>query len=76
MTLFAFPSTYNQFVALNLEIKTAATAVLLLNSLEEDIVVKVCNGICSFAEKGTACSEEPKTNASVLILYNQCFDML
>uniref|UniRef100_H3CRS9 Armadillo repeat containing 3 n=1 Tax=Tetraodon nigroviridis TaxID=99883 RepID=H3CRS9_TETNG len=40
------------FVALNLEIKSPATAVLLLNSSEEDIVVKVCNGIYSFAEKG------------------------
>lgn len=60
MTLFAFFSSYNQFVALNIEIKTPATAVLLLNSSEDDIVVKACNGIRTFAEKGTACSKKTK----------------
>lgn len=58
MTLFAFFSSCNQFVALNIEIKTPATAVLLLNSSEEDIVVKACNGIRTFAEKGTACNKK------------------
>lgn len=60
MTLFAFFSSYNQFVALNIEIKTPATAVLLLKSSEEDIVVKACNGIRTFAEKGTTCSKKKK----------------
>lgn len=54
MTTFAFFSCYAQFSPLLIETKTAATAVLLLNSLEEDVLVKACNGICTFAEKGTA----------------------
>lgn len=54
MTTRAFLSCYAQFSPLLIETKTAATAVLLLNSLEEDILVKACHGICTFAEKGTA----------------------
>lgn len=60
MTLLAFFSSHNQFVALTVEIKTPATAVLLLSSSEEDIVVKACNGIRTFAEKGTACRKKAK----------------
>lgn len=60
MTLLVFFSSYNQFVALTVEIKTPATAVLLLSSSEEDIVVKACNGIRTFAEKGTACPKKAK----------------
>eukprot|EP00066_Takifugu_rubripes_P016851 XP_011606117.1 PREDICTED: armadillo repeat-containing protein 3 [Takifugu rubripes] len=41
-----------QFSPLHIESKTAATAVLLLNSVEEHILVKACNGIRIFAEKG------------------------
>lgn len=55
---FHFSSSCYQFVALNIEVKTPATAVLLLNSSEQDIVVKACNGIRTFAEKGAACSNK------------------
>uniref|UniRef100_A0A3Q1FKK5 Armadillo repeat containing 3 n=1 Tax=Acanthochromis polyacanthus TaxID=80966 RepID=A0A3Q1FKK5_9TELE len=38
--------------SLLVESKTPATVVLLLNSLEEDILVKACEAIHTFAEKG------------------------
>ncbi|KAM4544134.1 armadillo repeat-containing protein 3 [Fundulus diaphanus] len=40
------------FEPLSLESKTPATVVLLLNSQEEDILVKACEAIHTFAEKG------------------------
>ncbi|KAM9712497.1 armadillo repeat-containing protein 3 [Menidia menidia] len=40
------------FEPLPVESKTPATAVLLLNSPEEDILVKACEAILTFAEKG------------------------
>ncbi|GAA6228343.1 armadillo repeat-containing protein 3 [Lates japonicus] len=40
------------FEALPVEGKTPATVVLLLNSPEEDILIKACEAIHSFAEKG------------------------
>uniref|UniRef100_A0A3Q2NTY0 Armadillo repeat containing 3 n=1 Tax=Fundulus heteroclitus TaxID=8078 RepID=A0A3Q2NTY0_FUNHE len=40
------------FEPLFLESKTPATVVLLLNSQEEDILVKACEAIHTFAEKG------------------------
>ncbi|XP_072234177.1 armadillo repeat-containing protein 3 [Leuresthes tenuis] len=40
------------FEPLPVESKTPATAVLLLNSPEEDILVKACEAIHAFAEKG------------------------
>uniref|UniRef100_A0A3Q1FKM1 Armadillo repeat containing 3 n=1 Tax=Acanthochromis polyacanthus TaxID=80966 RepID=A0A3Q1FKM1_9TELE len=45
------------------ESKTPATVVLLLNSLEEDILVKACEAIHTFAEKGTLL-----TNSDVIFL--------
>lgn len=43
-----------QFEPLAVEGKTPATAVLLLSSPEEDILVKACEAIHTFADKGEA----------------------
>nr|XP_015810842.2 armadillo repeat-containing protein 3 isoform X3 [Nothobranchius furzeri] len=40
------------FEPFSVEVKTQATAVSLLNSPEEDIIVKACEAIRTFAEKG------------------------
>lgn len=42
-----------QFEPLPVEGKNPATVVLLLSSPEEDILVKACEAIHTFAEKGT-----------------------
>lgn len=42
-----------QFEPLPVEGKTPETVVLLLSSQEEDILVKACEAIYTFAEKGT-----------------------
>ncbi|KAM9839683.1 armadillo repeat-containing protein 3 [Aulostomus maculatus] len=41
-----------KFGPLGVEVKTPATVVLLLSSLEEDILAKACEAIYAFAEKG------------------------
>lgn len=46
--------TLQQFEPLAVEGKTPATAVLLLSSPEEDILVKACEAIHTFADKGEA----------------------
>ncbi|XP_047205192.1 armadillo repeat-containing protein 3 isoform X2 [Girardinichthys multiradiatus] len=46
------PPFKETFEPLSLESKTPATVVLLLNSHEEDILVKACEAIHKFAEKG------------------------
>lgn len=50
---FTSLSMHSQFEPLPVEGKTPATVVLLLNSPEEDILVKACEAIHAFAEKGT-----------------------
>lgn len=47
-------SPHLQFEPLSVEGKTPATAVLLLGSPEEDILVKACEAIHTFADKGEA----------------------
>lgn len=46
------PCWLSQFEPLPLESKAPATVVLLLNSPEEDILIKACEAIQTFAEKG------------------------
>lgn len=41
-----------QFDPLPIESKTAATAVLMLSSPEEEVLAKACEAIHKFAEKG------------------------
>lgn len=43
-----------QFDPLPIESKTAATAVLMLSSPEEEVLAKACEAIHKFAEKGNS----------------------
>lgn len=52
--IISLPSSHLQFEPLSVEGKTPATAVLLLGSPEEDILVKACEAIHTFADKGEA----------------------
>lgn len=46
-------SLLKQFEAVHVVGKTPATVVLLLSSPEEDILIKACEAVYTFAEKGT-----------------------
>lgn len=45
-------SSLCQFGFISIESKSPETAVLLLKSPEEDVIVKACEAIFTFAEKG------------------------
>uniref|UniRef100_A0A8C7FU55 Armadillo repeat containing 3 n=1 Tax=Oncorhynchus kisutch TaxID=8019 RepID=A0A8C7FU55_ONCKI len=50
------PPSKDVFDPLPIESKKAATVVLMLNSPEEEVLVKACEAIHKFAEKGSVCS--------------------
>lgn len=54
LEIFSTEVLFLQFDPLPIESKTAATAVLMLSSPEEEVLAKACEAIHKFAEKGNS----------------------